>query len=98
MIKLKPLDNRPTPPSHNSGKPSIWNKVTENKIEYIPDPMSEEPVKVVKNKGGRPTKVDVAKEKAIRASIAIRHLVASKPSVKEIKEFIEARLEELSDN
>jgi hypothetical protein len=65
-------------------------------MEHVSDPFSEDVVEVVKGKTGRPVKADVVKDKARKASMAVRMLVASKPSAKDVSEWIKSRLAELS--
>lgn len=97
MIKLKPVGNsRPGPPPAPIGsRPSIWKAMAENTIHYEEEPIGFDiPDKPVKK--GKPTKEDKKRERASKASEAVRALVASKPTIKEIREWVNARITELN--
>jgi len=76
-----------------TGKPSVFDSIRSPTLMHEePVSMDEEP----KKGKGRPRKVDIAKEKSMKASASIKALVASEPSTKDISEWIKNRLAELN--
>lgn len=75
------------------GKKSIWcsPSPTLSHTEAVIE-TEETPSK----KRGRPTKVDIAKERSLKASAEIRALVESKPSDKDVSAWIKQRLAQLN--
>jgi hypothetical protein len=91
MTAKIPISSGVVDSAPRGAKKSVWDR---SPVLMVED--SIEMAEPIKKKLGRPTKVDVVKEKAMKASAEIRALVASKPSSKDISEWIKKRLAELN--
>ena len=96
-FKCKPIKadvvhlQAPTP----NKKPSAYSAMTAPARTLSIDTEAPE-IGDEKKARGRPRKVDEAKERAMKASAAIKHLIALEPTAKQVSEWIKNRLTELN--
>ena len=96
-FKCKPIkaDVVKSAPPNPDKKPSAYSAMTAPARTLSIDTEAPE-IGDEKKARGRPRKADEAKERAMKASAAVKHLVELKPTAKQVSEWIKNRLTELN--